>query len=194
MKEGIKMPTKKTIVMLSLGIVFLLGAGGGLAYMLNAQNTNNENDDAPEIVKKSAALPVYVQMDNLVANAKTANGEPRMVQMGLTLVVDNAKTGERVKQFTPSIQHGLLALVSDYTDNELLGREGKERLKKDIANVVRKAIGLPEENTLAEGDGLADNEKVVKAKNNKGPSKEPLRKNKPSPIQDVLFSSFIVQQ
>lgn len=192
------MLSKKLLVIGSVVLVLAVGGAGGFVYMQKANAaTELDEDEASGSAKVEHTVankeaPVYVPLESLVANVKDASGI-RMAQMSITLVVDNAKTQERVKQFIPGIRSGLLLLVSDYSGDELLSREGKERLKKDIANVVRKAMGLPLENTLQEGDGLDENEEVVATKG-KGSKKEPRKKKAPSPIQDVLFSSFIVQQ
>ena len=187
LKTGKAMLNKKLVVVASVVLAVGLAAGGVFVYA-SSEVEGPEGGHAAQQKRKEP--PVYVALESITANVQDPHG-PRMVQLRITLVVDNAKTEERVKQFTPGIRNGLLVLLGEYSGEELLGREGKERLKKDIANAARQAMGLPLENAMAEAETLSENETIVE--NDKGSRKEP-RKKKASPIQDVLFSSFIVQQ
>jgi flagellar protein FliL len=89
-----------------------------------------------------------------------------------------------VKAYMPSIRNAILLLVSQRTSEELLQREGKEKLAADILVEVSRPLGfapkVAEKKPKGE-KGDKDDEVPKKSAKNK------------SPVQAVLFSSFIVQ-
>ena len=62
--------------------------------------------------------------------------------MGITLELADAKTGELVKSFMPSIRSNVLLLVSQRSTEELLTREGKEKLAGDIRREGSRPLGF----------------------------------------------------
>lgn len=176
----------KKMVIILVAVVLLVGgvAGGGYFFLKQRHADVEEGDtesehESPSKPVASKEPPVYVSLDNLVTNVQDPNGT-RMVQVGITLIVDNAKTQDRVKTYTPAIRSHLLMLLTQYSADTLLTAEGKEKLRKDIAVKVRLAMELP----ALEGD------KQAKTKDS---DEEPRKKPRVSPVQDVLYSSFIVQ-
>lgn len=104
----------------------------------------------------------------MVVNLADPGGE-RVVQVGVTLELADAKATDKVKPYVPAIRSGALMLVSQKKAEELLGREGKEQLATEI---------------LAEASSYF------------GPAigKGPKNKDQPeNPVRRVLFSSLIVQ-
>ncbi len=174
----------KKMVIIIVAAVLLLGVAGGGYFFLKQRQAAMEGDvdssepeeDKPLVSKEP---PVYVTLENLVTNVQDPDGT-RVVQVGIILVVDNAKTQELVKVYTPAIRSHLLMLLTQYSATTLLTAEGKERLSKDIASKVRIAMDLP----------ALENEAKQKAKDS---DEEPRKKPRASPVKDVLYSSFIVQ-
>jgi flagellar FliL protein len=95
------------------------------------------------------------------------------------LQVEDAKTAEAMKVYMPSIRNGILMLVSQRTSESMLQMEGKEKLSTDILREVSQVMGFP----------VPASDKVD-TENSDKPAK---KKRVPSPLQAVLFSSFIVQ-
>jgi flagellar FliL protein len=131
--------------------------------------------------------PTFLPMENMVVNLADPGGD-RFAQVGITLELADAKTGELVKSFMPSIRSNVLLLVSQRSTEELLTREGKEKLAVDIRREVSRPLGFtvpkprkrpvqrdPEDEE--EDDEVAP--RRAKADNN--------------PVRQVLFSSFIIQ-
>ena len=80
-------------------------------------------------------------------------------------------------------------LVSQRTSNELLQREGKEKLAADILREVSRPLGysVPSERERARAAAAA-------AEDDAGEEDRPARKRtERSPVHRVLFSSFIIQ-
>lgn len=185
---------KKLLVIGAIVVLLLVLAGAGAAYVLSQRHALDDNgeqlDEAPE-VKEPTAPPTFLPVDTMVVNLADPGGE-RFAQVGITLELADAKTAERVKQFMPSIRSNVLLLISQRTSDELLTREGKEKLAHDILREVSRPLGytVPEKNA---GEVEVKTSEVPKIKG-KGKSKD---KGKDAatenPVQRVLFSGFIIQ-
>lgn len=176
----------KKMVIIIVAVVLLVGGvvGGGYFFLKQRHADVEESDTESDSESSSKPVankepPVYVPLENLLANVQDPNGT-RMVQIGITLVVDNAKTQDRVKTYMPAIRSHLLMLLTQYSAESLLTAEGKAKLSKDIAAKVRVAMELP----------ALDSDKKTKTE---GSDEEPRKKPRASPVKDVLYSSFIVQ-
>ena len=86
--------------------------------------------------KGPAGPPVYLPLDNMVVNLADPGGE-RVAQVGITFELRDAAAAETVKQFLPTIRSGVLLLVSQKTSEEMLQREGKEKLAADMIIIVQ---------------------------------------------------------
>ena len=126
-----------------------------------------------------ATVPTFLPLDNMVANLSDPGGD-RFVQLGITLELADEKTASTVKQYLPSIRNGILMLVSQRTADELLAREGKEKLAADILEEVSAPLGFgANAKKRARDDEDADEDRP--------------RASRKSPVRRVLFSSFIIQ-
>ena len=75
-------------------------------------------------------------MESMVVNLADPGGE-RVAQIGITLDVDSDKTVNRIKVMMPAIRSRVLILVSQRSSEELLKRDGKEKLAGDIVTKCR---------------------------------------------------------
>jgi flagellar FliL protein len=82
----------------------------------------------------------------------------------------------------PSIRSGILMVLSHKTAVEMLSREGKERLQKEIQAESAAAAGH------RDGTGIepAEDEEAPKKKKKK-------KKPESYPVSNVLFVQFVVQ-
>lgn len=159
-----------------IGLVVLGIAGAAAALFILKKNTAEDEEhgeDAVAAVKpvdpKSA--PTFLPLDNMVVNLADPGGN-RYIQIGLTLQLQDSHTGDGVKAFMPSIRSRILVILSKRTADDVLSAEGKGRLGNDIIAAVSEVMGYPVPKAEDEG------------KKKRGPA---------SPVQAVLFSSFIVQ-
>ena len=177
---------KLLLIVLLLVLVVVLVGGGGFLY-LSKQRAAAAYDDheQPQAAahKGPAGPPVYLPLDNMVVNLADPGGE-RVAQVGITFELRDAAAAETVKQFLPTIRSGVLLLVSQKTSEEMLQREGKEKLANDILREAARPFGG------MEGEEEAEPPKAGAAKSRKSSNKV-----RPGdlPVQRVLFSSFIVQ-
>ena len=177
------------IIIIGVVVAVLVIGGGAAAWFLTRSHGDEEEGGGAPAARKEApkVAPTFLPMENMVVNLADPGGD-RFAQVGITLELADAKTGELVKTYMPSIRNGVLLLVSQRSTEELLTREGKEKLAVDIRREVSRPLGFtvpkprkrpvqrdPEDEE--EDDEVAP--RRAKADNN--------------PVRQVLFSSFIIQ-
>ncbi len=185
--DGAAPPKKSKKLLVIIGAVvavLVLGGGGGFWYIKKQQAAAAAAEEggedagahAPAAKDGHVVPPAYLPMDNMVVNLADPGGD-RVAQVGVTLVVKDAKASDQVKAFLPTIRSGVLMLLSQKTAEELLTAEGKEKLAADILREASIPFGGGEEE---------EPETATKKKKKKKAHVE-------YPVTAVLFSSFIVQ-
>lgn len=174
-----KEPAKSKLVLIGAIVVVLLLVAVAAFLFLNSRNQDDGGEHAS--APAAAVVPTFLPLDNMVVNLADPGGD-RFVQLGITLELQDDKTVGLVKQYLPSIRSGVLMLVSQRSSEELLVREGKEKLAADIRTEVTRSLGLGgSTKPRAAADDDADEED------------RPRRRPPQSPVRRVLFSSFIIQ-
>lgn len=173
-------PKSKKLLFIILGVVLLALIGAGAALFLLKKNTAEDEEGyedepvAQQSQGRPKTPPVFLPMENMVVNLADAGGN-RFVQLGITLQLQDAKTGEDMKVYMPSIRSAILMLISQQTSDDVLQIEGKNRLSKDIIREISDIMGYEVEDE------------------DEGGNTKRRRRAPPNPVQAVLFSSFIVQ-
>ncbi|WP_325343399.1 flagellar basal body-associated FliL family protein [Xylophilus sp.] len=183
-------PRNKKPLVIGLAVV-VLAAAGGAAWFVKSRQAHADDEEGAEPQAAAVAhadpkaVPTFLAMENMVVNLADPGGD-RFAQIGITLELDNDKTAERVKVYLPAIRSGILMAVSQRTSQELLTREGKDKLAADVLREVSKPLGLPEPKARKprpREEGVEEDED----------DEPPRRAPAPSPVRRVLFSSFIIQ-
>ncbi|RZL29503.1 MAG: flagellar basal body rod protein, partial [Rubrivivax sp.] len=137
---------KKLIIILAAVLVLVLGGGGAALLLLKKKPVDDEGDedvDATEVHEpkakakpKSDHPPTFVPLDPFTVNLADKEVD-RFAQIGITLEVEDPKFAEQIKAYMPAIRSNVLMVLSHKTAAELLTREGKQQLAKDI---MREAV------------------------------------------------------
>ncbi len=178
-------PKSKKLLFILIGVVVLALAGAGGAFYILKKNTAVDEDGevtSPSATEDRASRspPTFLPLEAMVVNLADPGGN-RFAQLGITLQVEDSKTADAMKVYMPTIRNAILMLISQRTSENMLQMEGKEKLTSDIVRAVSEVMGYP----LPEGKKPATEASDRPAKKkNAAP---------PSPLQGVLFSSFIVQ-
>lgn len=185
-------PAKSKKMVIILAVVALLVVAGGAAAWFVLSKRQHADEDGEDGGAKHAqhepaadpkTPPTFLPLDNMVVNLADPGGD-RFVQIGITLELADAKTESLVKQYLPSIRSGILMLVSQRSSEELLAREGKEKLALDIRSEVSKPLGFTVSKPRKARAQNPDDEEEEEA---------PRPRADNNPVRKVLFSSFIIQ-
>ncbi len=183
-------PKKKKLIIIIAAVVLLVVAGGGagLFFMNKAKHAAEDGEEAAHVETGPKVPPTFLPIENMVVNLSDPGGD-RFAQIGVTLELADKKTEDQVKAYMPNIRNAILLLVSQRTSEELLQREGKEKLAADILVEVARPLGFAPK--ASEGGKGKDKDKSDKEhKDDEAPKKSAKVQ---SLVRGVLFSSFIVQ-
>ena len=183
-----KAKSKKLIIIVA-ALAVLLVAGGAAAWLLLGKRGGGDEEEGHAPVAQAAAPktpPTFLPMENMVVNLADPGGD-RFAQVGITLELADGKAADTVKAYMPSIRSSVLLLLSQRTTDELLTREGKEKLAADVRREVSRPLGYSvpkprKRQASRDPDGEEDDEV---------PESRPRADG--NPVRQVLFSSFIIQ-
>lgn len=181
--------SKKLIIIIAAVLVLVL-AGGGAALLLLKKKPAEDGEDGAEATEapakakaahaKSDHPPTFVPLDPFTVNLADKDVD-RFAQVGVTLQVEDPHFADQIKAYMPAIRSNVLMVLSHKTAVELLTREGKEKLAKEIMRESVRPMGIELDD---EDEEEADAPKKKKKKK---------KAHVESPITQVLFSNFIVQ-
>jgi flagellar protein FliL len=179
---------KKLIIILVVVLLVVLGGGAALLLMKKKPAEDEDGEAVSEPVHKAEVKPgtppVFVPLDPFTVNLADKDVD-RFAQVGVTLEVGDAKTADQIKAYMPAIRSNVLMVLSYKTSAELLTREGKEKLAREIMRESVRPMGI-ELDDEDEDEAAAASDAPKKKKKKK-------RRQVESPVTNVLFSSFIVQ-
>ena len=181
---------KKLILIVAVAALLVLVVGGAAALLLKrnagASDAEGEGEEAttPAAVRRHGGTsPVFVPLDPFTVNLADRQAD-RYAQVGITLEIEDAKTGDEIKAFMPAIRNNVLMAIGDRTAADLLGREGKALLAERIRREASRALGYEVD------------DKVLDARADDAPAQG--KKTQPAaaatlPVKAVHFSNFIIQ-
>jgi len=180
--EGAEAPpkSKKMLIMIIAAVVVLALAGGGGWFFMNKGSGEEEEEEVQQVEKKGP--PQYMSLESMTANLADPGGE-KMIQVVVTLELSDVKAPDKVKDYVPAIRADALMLLTQSTSEELLTKEGKERLADDIFAEASRHF-VDEDPREARKEEAASKDKKKKKKK---------KKKVDNPIVGVFFSSFIIQ-
>ena len=182
---------KKKLLIIILAVVLLLVlGGGGAAYFLLKKKAAGADDEgeahAPvstepaKIEAKTGVPPMFSPLEPFTVNLADKDAE-RYAQIGLTLEIEDNKTGDLVKAYMPAIRNNILLLLANKTAAELLSREGKLKLAREIRREALRPLGIAVKGEDADSDSADASTK---------------KRSRPQllyPIRAVHFSNIIIQ-
>ena len=182
--------SKKLIIILAAVLVLVLVGGGAAVMLLKKKPPAEDGEDGAEATEapvkakahaKSDHPPTFVPLDPFTVNLADKDVD-RFAQVGVTLQVEDPKFADQIKAYMPAIRSNVLMVLSHTTAAELLTREGKEKLAKDIMRESVRPMGI-------EIDDDDDDHAAADAPKKKKKKKAHVE----NPVSQVLFSNFIVQ-
>jgi len=134
------------VMMTSLLLVLVLGAGAvGAWYVITT--TAEKKAAAPE-QEKPVRPPLYVALDPPFVVNFEAEQLVRFLQVTVQVMSRDPHTVDVIKANDPVVRNDLLLLLGNQKYETLATREGKEKLRQQSLDVVRKVVknagGKPE--------------------------------------------------
>jgi flagellar protein FliL len=196
---------KKLIVLLAvILVVALLGGGGAAVFAMKkkaaaAAAAEEEAEADPEVAaaaerRKARQLPTFVPLEPFVVNLADKDTD-RYAQVGITLEVDDPKFAEELKVYMPAIRNGILMVLAHKTSQQLLQREGKVALAREIMREAVLPLGI-RASTEEANSGAAEEPQEKEGDEDEDEEDKPQKKKKAAvrnPVTRVHFSNFIVQ-
>ena len=180
---------RKKLIIIIVAAVLVLAMGGGAAFLLlkkkaldpDAEAGASSEEQAPAKAAKHdpKTVPVFVPLDPFTVNLADRDAE-RYAQIGITLEIDDSKTGDQIKAYMPAIRNNVLMAIADRTAAELQGREGKAALAERVRRETSRLLGVELDDEAIAGE-------VVAKKKGKKKGVTAL------PVKAVHFSNFIIQ-
>jgi flagellar protein FliL len=180
---------KKLILIIAIVLVVVLVGGVGAVLLLKkkppAEGEDGEEAESSQHVEvakpKPGTPPVFLPVDPFTVNLSDKDVD-RYAQIAVTLEVVDQKTADMLKNYMPAIRSGVLMVLSHKSATDLLSKEGKEKLQKEIQAEAVRPLGFEVE---LEEEAPADEEAPKKKRKKK--------RAQMLPVTQVLFSQFIVQ-
>jgi len=197
---------KKKLIIIIVAVLLLLVLGGGGAFMMlkkkpaedeeegggdghakTSSHAKAKDDHAappPPTLRDPKHPPTFVPLDPFTVNLADKDSE-RYAQIGVTLEIDDPKLGEQLKVYMPAIRNNVLMVLSNKTAAQLLSREGKEKLARNILLASVQPLGYPVD--------FEEDEDAEQAEDAPKKKKKKKRVAVQYPVSAVHFSTFIVQ-
>lgn len=176
---------KKLLIIIVAAVAVLLLAGVGAILMLKKSPADEEEASAAPArtaakARDPKAAPVFAPLEPFTVNLADREAE-RYAQVGITLELVDSATEASLKTFMPAVRNNILMLLAHKTSAELLERDGKEKLAKEVAREASRGLGI-------EVEDEEDEEEVSSSRKKRKKRVEP-----DLPITAVYFSTFIIQ-
>jgi flagellar FliL protein len=185
-----KKGAKKLVIIIVAVVLLLVVAGGAAFYLMKKKAADEDTGDGEDAAPKAHAVehkkdahrtpPTFVPLDPFVVNLADRDHE-RYAQIGLTLEIDDAHFADELKAYMPAIRNSILMILAHKTSEELLAREGKEKLAAEVLREAVRPLGIEiDDETAADSAPSAAGKKKHKAA-------------VVNPVKKVHFSNFIIQ-
>ncbi|NLY59375.1 MAG: flagellar basal body-associated protein FliL [Gammaproteobacteria bacterium] len=135
---------RKSLILVSVGLVALLLSAGGLTYALLSGTEDGEVAAPKEAVRQPA---LYHSLEPAFTVNYAHGGRQRYMQVSVVLMGRNADALAAVAEHAPLIRNQLVMLFSSADFDELSTAEGKEQLREQatlaVQNLLQQEFGKP---------------------------------------------------
>ena len=131
---------KSKLPLLIIVAVVALGGGGAAYWFLRPHAA--AADAKPAAAETNArATPIYYKFEPAFVVNFGTEGNTRFLQVTLEAMSRDPKVVEEIKNNEPAIRNDLVLLFSAQQYDTLIAAEGKEKLRQQTLETVRKAVG-----------------------------------------------------
>jgi flagellar FliL protein len=131
---------KKKLIMLAVplllaGIVAGLWFSGILPGLLGTKKA-----EAPPQEIAKPAIPVFVDLPDMIANLATPSGKPSYIKLQVRLEIAKQEDADKVKQSMPRLQDMFQTYLREMRPDELRGSAGIYRLREELLGRANVAL------------------------------------------------------
>ncbi len=146
--KGKKSSKLKLIIILLLGLLVLGGGGGAAWYFLVIKGDRVAEADAgmeaagePAVQKKkNKEPPLFTGLDPAFVVSFKDQSQARFMQLSVELMSRDPEVIEAIDQYKPMLRNNLLLLFSSQKFEDVITREGKERLLEQSLEEVNDTL------------------------------------------------------
>jgi|GEM_PF-2154977 len=136
------------------------------------------------------SLAEYIKLEPAFTVNLSSPQEIKFAQVSVQVRVATSEAAKALETYNPPIRDALIMLLSTKTAEQVSSRQGKEELRKQAIEAIRKVLkeqhvvftAVPAEKK----DGESNDNEGAK---NDGQGNQPPK----SPIEDIFFTRFIIQ-
>ena len=129
---------KSKLPLLIIVAVVALGGGGAAYWFLRPHAASDAKPDVAATTAK--ATPIYYKFEPAFVVNFGAEGNTRFLQVTLEAMSRDPLVVEEIKNNEPAIRNDLVLLFSAQQYDTLMAPEGKEKLRQQTLEAVRKAV------------------------------------------------------
>lgn len=143
---GVKLSSKKLIIIIAVGLVFMLAGGAGVYFLMKGPLAGAEDDKHKKHEEKPA---LYFDLSKpFLVDLSGGESSFTILQVALTFMVEDEESVGALKQNEPMIRNNLLMIFSAQNPDKLNTTEGKEILRgailKEVSAILKKLVGESE--------------------------------------------------
>ncbi len=141
-KEGGKFGSKNKLILIIAGVVVLVIAGVGVAFLLGAFDSllGRGKPEVEEVVEIPPGPPVYHEFPQMVVDLKKTGSRIHYIKIKVVAEIVSRDLPLMVAaelKITDKIQ----SYLRSQTRKELAGREGTEKMRSDIEKIITIVMG-----------------------------------------------------
>ena len=123
-----------------IAAVVVLAGGGGAFMFLKKDKAAEGGAEHKEEPKKEHAVALYHKFEPAFVVNFGSEGNSRYLQVTVEAMSRDPKVVEEIKANEPAIRNDLVLLFSSQTYEVLMSAQGKEELRKNTLEAIRKAL------------------------------------------------------
>lgn len=140
---------KRLWIMLSLATTLLLLVGGGAAayffVFADGEGMNFFGGEARETAEPGLLPPIYYSLDPPFVNNLAGTGGRRFMQVTVQLMARDPDVIAAVQRHEPVVRNDLIMIFSDQTLESIDSTAGKEALRRDSLQAIRRVLRANDE-------------------------------------------------
>jgi flagellar protein FliL len=131
---------KKKLILLAVPILLIGGIAGLWFSGILPGLLNNRTNQREALEAAKPAVPVYIDLPDMIANLAGAANKPIYIKLQARLEISKAEDADKVKQAMPRLQDLFQTYLREMRPEELRGSAGIYRLREELLGRANVAV------------------------------------------------------